>query len=166
MKYQKELGFKALGSLLKWLYDHFIWESNKLYKQLDTDIEANWVLIFTLLDRHKSLSVTEIADFLQFKHPTIHTLVNKLIKKGYVAEKQDKEDKRRRLLKLTKLGHQKLEEARPIWESAEEAVEELVDTIGANILPLLHAMTNELNEKSFKERVLEKLEDKRIHPKK
>ena len=157
MPHQNELGFKAFASLLKLLYDHFVWESNYLYKALGVDIEANWVLIFTLLEKHEQLSVTEIAKYLQFKHPTVNKMVNKMISKGYVAEEQDANDRRRRLLSLTAAGEVLLKEVAPIWQAAEEVGGELVQQAEIEVLEGLQRMVTLINKEPFHKRINAKL---------
>src|SRR5215467_12427565 len=97
----KDLGSIAVVTRLKRISDTMLHDGRRMYKELGMDIEPNWFAIFKLLERHGSLGVTEIADRLGLAHPSIISIVNKMIKAGYLNESKAVDDNRKRLLTLT-----------------------------------------------------------------
>ncbi len=160
MKKEQELGFRVMTYLLKRSYDHFVWESNQLYRELDVGVEANWVSVFTLLEMEGALSVTELAKALGLKHPTIHALVKKIMKKGYIAEESDPEDGRRRILRLTPAGLKKKKAMEPIWGAAELVGQELLQETGIDLLAGLQQLLAAMDQKSFATRIKEKMAER------
>ena len=106
------LGSIAVVTRLKRISDAMLHDGRRMYKELGMDIEPNWFAIFKLLEKHGSQTVTEIADRLGFAHPSIISIVNKMIKAGYVSEKKASDDNRKRLLSLTPKASSKAQ-ARP-----------------------------------------------------
>lgn len=60
--------------------------------------------ILAKLFKHKELTMTEIANRIHRDRSTVTTLVNKLMKLGYVASKKNPEDSRSSLVYLTQKG--------------------------------------------------------------
>ena len=67
-------------------YRHLLASPVRLYKELGMEIEPNWYVIFRLLQKHGELTVMEIADKIGFAHPSVISIVNKMIKANYLEE--------------------------------------------------------------------------------
>jgi DNA-binding MarR family transcriptional regulator len=61
----------------------------------------------------------ELGTLLALDSTTLTRMLGLLIKRGWIAARQG-EDRRQRLLQLTGSGQQKLEQAQPYWERAQE----------------------------------------------
>jgi DNA-binding MarR family transcriptional regulator len=83
----RELGTISFVTRLKRISDAMLHDGRKIYKKFGYDIEPNWFVIFKLLEKYGELTVTEIADKIGFRHPSVIAIVNKMLKLGYVAEK-------------------------------------------------------------------------------
>ena len=59
------LGYLTLSVRLKRISDTMVHSGRDMYKSLNLDIEPNWFLVFKLLKKYKSLSVTESS----LRHP-------------------------------------------------------------------------------------------------
>ncbi len=152
----------ALAVRLRRLSDTMIKDGRKLYQYLEADIEPNWFLVLLLLKDHPMMSITEIADALKFAHPSIHAIVNKLIKKGYVVAYGDKADKRRRRLQLSQTGQQKIVEMEPVWEAGNQGISAMLQANESDILEELNKLEQAFAEKGFMERTLEEMKNEKL----
>ncbi|MGB0524443.1 MAG: MarR family winged helix-turn-helix transcriptional regulator [Flammeovirgaceae bacterium] len=148
----KELGYLSLATRLKRVSDRMIHSGRAMYKSLGVDLEPNWYMVFRLLMKYDSLSVTEVAQKLQFSHPSIISIVNKMIKSGYLESTQCPEDGRRQLLKLTEKAYQSLPQFEQLWEAGIKGVEQMME--GMDFLPLLTELEERLAKSDFMERTL------------
>lgn len=72
-----------------------------------------WSLLGCLY-HHKSATPGEVATFMGVKAPFASTLVNTLVKDGFVSVQVYEDDERSRLLSLTKAGKAKVEHVEPL----------------------------------------------------
>lgn len=84
-------------------------KANKfLIKELEnlglTNIAPSHGDILAALFKRKEATMTEIADLIHRDRSTVTTLVNKLIKLGYVSSKKDPNDNRSSIIYLTEKG--------------------------------------------------------------
>ena len=149
----KELGYLALASRLKRLSDRMIHSGRLMYKTLGLDIEPNWYMIFKLLQKHRELSVTQIAERLQLAHPSIISIIGKMTEAGYLAGSKCEKDGRRQLLQLTDKARKSLPQFEQIWEAGTRGVEKMMER--HDILPLLDHLEAQLSKKDFKERTFD-----------
>jgi DNA-binding MarR family transcriptional regulator len=77
--------------------------------------------ILSRLAKHGPLSVTELASMLAMERTTCTREVAPLASAGFISITEGT-DRRRRLLRLTPLGEQKLAEGRPAWAQAQQMV--------------------------------------------
>ncbi|MEQ8472220.1 MAG: helix-turn-helix domain-containing protein [Marinoscillum sp.] len=156
--FAKELGCLGFTMRLKRISDALMHDGKKMYKQLGLDIEPNWYVIFRLLKREGKLSVMEISERVGMAHPSIITLTNKMIKAGYLISAQCMDDSRRRLLGLSEKAIDKMPEFENIWNAGEQGV---IDAIaGTEIMNALTLIEERFGTKGFRERTLEKLNEK------
>ncbi len=154
-----ELGFLSFVTRLKRASDAMLHDGRKLYKKLGMEIEPNWYMVFRLLENEGELTITEIADHLGFAHPSVITIVNKMIKKGYLESRQCSDDSRRRLLVLSKKAKREMPEFERVWSAGVAGAKKmLADTDALAFLDLLEAR---IAESGFKERTLACLEEKK-----
>jgi len=88
-----EIEFIGLTTRLKRLSDALLYSTKELYKTEGLEIEPNRNLIFILLQENEALTITEISEKLQFSHPAVVKIINKMKRHGLVRTKTDKEDK-------------------------------------------------------------------------
>lgn len=146
----KELGYLSLASRLKRISDTMIHSGRQMYKELGWDIEPNWFLIFLTLEKHGSLSVTDIASKLQFAHPSVITIVNKMTKAGYLESTKCSEDGRRQWITLTDKAKERLPEFKRIWQAGTDGIQNMLK--GYDLIPILDHIEKQLSSESFKDR--------------
>jgi DNA-binding MarR family transcriptional regulator/GNAT superfamily N-acetyltransferase len=151
----RELGMLAVVTRLKRVGDAMLHDGRRMYKKAGLKIEPNWFVIFLLLKEKGELSVTEIANQIRFSHPSVISIVNGMIKSGYLKEKRCEGDSRRRLLSLTSAAKRELPKFERHWRQGKSVYKEL--TSGTDILAALDLIEDRLAEKGFAERTAEKV---------
>ena len=86
----------------------------------DTGITIDQWVILQVLAEEDGLSQLEIAKAVFKDAPTVTRIIDLLCKKKLTKRIPDKEDRRRFKIKLTKKGHEKIEEVMPIIKEARE----------------------------------------------
>ena len=143
----------ALATRLKRLSERLSGDVNKIYKESDVDFESKWYLVLELLNREKTMAITDIANSLKLSHPAIVQFANQLIKKKLLKASSDKKDGRKRMVSLTINGKRILEKISPILESIKEENKKWVDSGSANLLQILNELELALDEQSMYQRV-------------
>jgi len=152
-----ELGYLGFTMRLKRLSDALMHDGKRMYKQLGTDIESNWYVIFRLLKAEGELSVMEIADQIRLAHPSVISLTNKMIKAGYLSSVQCSEDSRKRLLSLTEKALNKLPQFEEIWRAGEKSIIEVLE--GTEMIKDLEIVEKRFADKGFRERTIGNLQE-------
>lgn len=152
----KELGLLSVVTRLKRLSDVMIHDGRRMYKELGMDIEPNWFVIFKILLINGEMTVTEIADKIGFSHPSVISIVNKMIKFNYLEENKCGLDSRKRLLKLTPKAIEKMPEFEKIWDAGVAGMKKMLSDL--DVLSVLETMEQRISDKGFKQRALAELE--------
>ena len=153
----KELGEIAFGTRLRLLTDRFLQDGVKIYKSQNIDFEPRWFTMFYLLSKKSPLSISEITAELGFTQPAVTQIANVLIKKGLVKTVKHKEDSRKKMLALSHKGMLMLPVLEPVWKGFEEAVKDLFNDTGYDMLFIISRLENLLDEKNMFRRVTDKI---------
>lgn len=153
----KELGALAFASRLKRLSDRLARDISRVYEEHQLQFEARWFPVAYLLSQKSPLSVTEIADRLQFTHPAVNQIAGQMERGGLLASTRDRNDDRRRLLSLTKQGKQTVKQLQPLWDVIRGCTAELLNSLDGNFLGAVQQIEVSLNEKDMYARVTEQL---------
>lgn len=151
----RELEYLGFTMRLKRISDALTHGGRKLYSTLDVDIEPNWYVIFKLLKSRGGMTVTEIAESILLAHPSVISITNKMMDKGYLISEKDPDDSRRRILDLSDRAIKMLPEFEKIWQAGELGVEEALKDL--NALEFITAMESRFSLKGFEERTLNEL---------
>ena len=155
----RDLGSIAVVTRLKRISDAMLHDGRRMYKELGMDIEPNWFAIFKLVERFDSLTVTEIAAQMGFAHPSVISIVNKMIKAGYLQESRSADDNRKRILELTDKARTKMPEFEEVWDAGKAGFKKMM--FDADVLSMLDALETRISEKGFRRRSLEQLQKMR-----
>ena len=156
MSFIKELGTFAFGSRIKNFSDTLMRDMAKVYKELDVDFEPRWFTFFQLILERKEISVTQIAGELNQTHPAVVQVINILEKKKLIITGKDKNDNRRRLVKLSSKGKALAEELSPLWEDVYVATKEMLNEHAPGFLQMVDKIEEALKEKSIYKKIKEK----------
>lgn len=150
----QNLGPLALGSRFRRISDQLMQDGILVYRDSGLDFEPRWFPVYYYLKDMGPSAVTDIARGLGITHPAVNQVAKELMNADLVAAYKDRSDKRKRVLALTSLGKQKLQELEPVWADIRQALQELLDDSGAEVLGCLAAMESALKSKSFHRRFL------------
>ncbi len=151
-----ELGYLSLAVRLKRISDQMMHGARQLYKQQGLDIEPNWYLIFRLLEKRGSLSITEIGEELGFSHPSVISIVKKMRDKGFLTCAADPDDSRRQLIKLSKKAVEALPRFQAFWQAGERSIASLFPG-ESDFLKQLQLLEQQYQEADFMTRTLNEL---------
>ncbi len=150
----QQLGEIALGSRLKRLSDLFMHDVALIYKKLDIDFEPRWFAFTSYLYNYGDTSILELADSLKFSHPAVVQFADQMLRKKLVEAYKDKNDKRKRMIKLSDKGKQLFESMNPLFEEIKTSVNEVIQASGYDFLHVVESVEKVLNEKSIFERTI------------
>jgi ribosomal protein S18 acetylase RimI-like enzyme len=156
-EFLSQIGTLGFVTRLKRITDAMLHDGRRVYKELGLDIEPNWFVIFALLKERERLTVTEIAAEIGFAHPSVISIVNKMVAAGYVEESRSSKDNRKRLLSLSPKALRKLPEFERIWEAGTAAYNRMFADV--DMIRFIDALESSYREKSFAERALEEIRD-------
>ena len=92
------------------------------------DLRVTQFTILAVLSSHSGITVTVLAGYLMMDRTTLTRNLRPLEKQGLVNTRPG-DDKRTRLIELSKKGKNRLEKAIPLWEKAQKQV---TDYMGSN----------------------------------
>ena len=151
-----ELGLNAIVTRMKRVSDAMLHDGKRMYKELGMDIEPNWFAVFKLLRKYDRMTVTDIAEAIRLSHPSVISIINKMMAAGYLNESKSDQDNRKRFLSLTAKANEKMPQFEQIWEAGTAGVKKMMSD--TDILGALDALERRIGEKGFRQRTLEQLE--------
>lgn len=151
-----ELGLNAVVTRMKRVSDAMLYDGKRMYAELGMDIESNWFAVFKLLNKHERLSVTEIADAIGLSHPSVISVINKMMAASYLKEARSRGDGRMRILSLTPKAKKRMPEFEVIWDAGTAGFKRMMQD--TDILGMLDVLETRIAEKGFRERTLEELD--------
>ncbi|CAM4396183.1 MarR family winged helix-turn-helix transcriptional regulator [Zobellia nedashkovskayae] len=151
-----EIEFAGLNSRIKRLSDEILYSTRDYYKTMGLDIEPNWHLIFLLLEKYESMTITDISQELRMSHPACVKIINKMKKKGYVNSRTDDNDLRKQLLELSEKSLKQLPVFREHWNAGAKTTKDLMEN-SPHFIEELKEIELRISEKSYKERTLKHL---------
>ena len=152
-----DYGGLLLGSRLKRVSEALHAGVDAVYRARGVELPSRCVPILLLLRDSGPMGITELATELGQSHPAVSQLSRTLLDHGVVTEKSDPADERRRLLALSSKGVAQLARLQTIWQAVVAAVEELSAATGVDFLAALTAFDRALEERSFADRIQDRL---------
>jgi DNA-binding MarR family transcriptional regulator len=153
----RKLGPMALGSRLKRLTIRLNKDVSRVYRELGLEFEARWFPVAYLLRQRSPLSITEIAEALDYTHTAIKDFANEMIRKGLLQATPDESDRRKRNLELTAKGHRLLDQLVPLWREIGAVAGELVGSSTPDLMDAIAGIERQLDEKEVYPRIRERL---------
>lgn len=84
-----------------------------------TGLRSTQFQILATVARHENLTITDLAELLVMDRTTLTRNLKPLEKEEWIANTVEN-DRRRRTVHITSLGHGVLQKALPLWEQAQE----------------------------------------------
>jgi DNA-binding MarR family transcriptional regulator len=146
-----ESGLLAISTRLQRLSEQLRKDGTLIYKARGISFEPKWFPVIYTLHHKPVLSVLELAAEIGYTHPSTISLLKELEKEKLIKSQKDKQDERKRLLKLSDKGKALVEQMQPVWQIMVAAIAELTDTRN-NLMQAITEVEQRLKEKSFLER--------------
>ena len=147
--YLQDLGYLALGSRLKRLSEKLATSVAEIYKAEGMDFEPRWFPVFRLLADRGSMSVTDIALAIGITHPAVNQIAAELEKASLIKATVNVDDRRKRMLKLTKKGENVRDQLQRIWKGLHASISDSVAESGADLVNAAAAMEKSLDRLSL-----------------
>lgn len=155
MDMMRDFGAMAFASRLRRLSDRLKAEATKVYRENGVEFNDSWFLVALVLSRREGISVSEAAETLGVSHAAISQMVAAMARKGLLIGHPDERDRRRTLLHLTEKGRDVVEALRPFWDAVGKCTDEMIASTGADLLPAITAIEEQLDQKNLFTRVNE-----------
>ena len=146
-----ESGLLAISTRLQRLSEQLRKDGALIYKANGISFEPKWFPVIYTLHHKPVLSVVELAAEIGYTHPSTISLLKELEKEKLKKSLKDKQDERKRLLKLSDKGKALVEQMQPVWQIMVGAIAEITDTRN-NLMTAIMEVEHRLKEKSFLER--------------
>lgn len=146
MDYLLELGSLALGSRLKRLSERISQEVATIYEHEGITFEPRWFPVFHFLGKNGAASIVEIAKSIGVTHPAVNQIAKEMLNANLLSEVTDKDDKRKRLLTLSRKGQNVHRELSATWRLIRIAANEAIEESEHNLLKSIDAMEKTLDQ--------------------
>lgn len=152
-----ELGELALGSRIKRLADRMSAQASAVYESQGFAIEPRFFPLTQLLVRHGDTSVSDAARRLGISQPAISQICKQMETLGWIDQRLDPADGRRRLLRLSATGRRRVKSMGPMWDAVSDVAVDLCMTTGVDLMRAIADLEHALEQRSLAERVAEQL---------
>ena len=158
--YVAALGMLVADHRLRRIVDRLLAAQAEVYAEEGLAFEPRWTSTFLLLEREGALPVTAIASRLRLSHPAVIKITNAMIDANLVADFEDAEDDRRRLLRLTPRARRLSPRLHRIWDALAETQRDVFTQAGCNLLEVIARVEDQLARKPIAHRVAHRLNKK------
>lgn len=155
--YLFEIKNQGITARLKRLSDSLFYSIRELYQESELGIEPNWHLIFLMLKEKETCTISEIAGAMQLSQPAIFKMINKMKNLGFIQVSTDEKDNRKKLLCLSEKALRDFPKFERMWLAGKQAMTEMLEQ-NPHLLDALLIFEQQIHEKSFKDRMIEKLQ--------
>ena len=152
----KELAF---GSRIKRLSETLMKDVKQVYKNLYIDFEPTHFATFKTIYEEEIISIGELANYLQISQPAITQFINALQKKELIRVLQDKNDKRKKNIALSKKGHKMAEKLQPVWDVIEVELTKLIDNGNTTFMDHIQKTEQKQKEQPIYNRIMNHLKE-------
>lgn len=157
-----DLGYLASATRFRRISERLYLDGDKIYSNAGIEFKATWFPVFyTLANSDKPLSILDITHQIDFTHITVKNVLRELENHKLIEIQSNPQDKRSKLISLTKKGHSRLSELKPIWHSFSAALKEIFVSGHPDMLNILDRIDFEIVSKPIHER-FENQENKKL----
>lgn len=146
-----ESGSFAIGARLRRLYELLTSDMTLIYQEQGLPLETKDFILYYLVGKRSSISISEIAKELNLTHPAVIHIAKSLERIGYIESEKSVSDSRKRLLKLTKKGQKDLAKYRILWADIMALNQELFEQ-EVQLLQHIQKLEEMLKEKTYYQR--------------
>lgn len=128
MSLQKEIYCRTLGCKLGFAVKGILRLFRKRLNQQEVELTVEQYFILNILDNKEGLILQDLSEILERDKSAVLRHINSLEENHFIARASDPDDKRRKILLITKPGLEELKKARQVDEQVDkEVTEEISD---------------------------------------
>ena len=149
-------GYLTLGSRMKRIGERLQAEVQQLIDGESVAIQSSQYPLLAVLDENGPLSVGEVAEALGVSQPGITRTVGQLVKLGAVSMGRGKQDARTKIVALTEMGQQIVQQGqRRFWPQIESCLADILAGQSGPLLEQLDILEDALRDRPLSRRVSE-----------
>lgn len=149
-----QLGHLAGASRFKRISDKLYIDGDKIYKDKGIDFKASWFSVYYVLaSANAALTILEITEQIDFSHITVKNILRELEGEGLVVIEPNPNDKRSKLVALSKKGKKLMLKLEPLWLSISLALRDVFTSGHPDFSNILNRIDREIYENPINERV-------------
>ncbi|MET1259017.1 bifunctional helix-turn-helix transcriptional regulator/GNAT family N-acetyltransferase [Flagellimonas sp. DF-77] len=149
-----ELGYLAGASRFRRISEKLQQDGDKIYVNANIRFKASWFSVYYVLAKKNSLqTILEISHQIDFSHITVKNILRELKKEELVNITANPNDKRSKLVGLTKKGKELQKELEPLWLSFSNTLKELFSIGHPDMINILDRLDWEINQNPINERI-------------
>jgi GNAT superfamily N-acetyltransferase len=160
----RSLGRVGLGSRLRRLSERLMGDVARVYKAAGIDFNPTWFPLFSLiamLPEGSGITVVEAAKQLKLTHGAVSQFAKEMTRAHLIQTRAHADDARRRTLHLAMQGRSLRMRLRPLWQSLDVAVKELLAEARVDLLGAVTRIEDALDRESSESRILGHLRGRR-----
>lgn len=154
----KQFGEIAIGSRLKRLSDYMMKETQVVYNKYNIDFDPYLFPTFKIIKSKKGVTNTEITESLKVTQPATTQAINKLTNKKLIILKNNKNDKRKKKIYLSKKGKDLVKNTSLLWSCIETVIKKATTNPSKSLVEHLSLIETQFEQKSFSKLIIEKFE--------
>ncbi len=153
----KSLGYLAGASRFRRVSEKLYQDGDKIYQDFGIDFRSSWFpVFFVLAHQKKPLTIMEISRKIEFNNITVKNILRDLEKKEYITILPNPNDKRSKIVSISKSGKSLLKKIKPIWKLFEKGIKDLLDQGHPDMMNILDRIDKETDKTSLHQRVKER----------
>jgi MarR family transcriptional regulator, organic hydroperoxide resistance regulator len=146
-------GARAFGTRLRRLYETLNRGAAAVYREAGVAFEPRWFGLLTLVRARESVEIGEAAAVLGQSHVAVVQVANSLESQNLLRRTTSRADKRRRVLVITPKGEALCARLDPLWDTVQQATDELLREAAPNFLQHLDALDAALTQNPLEQRI-------------
>ncbi|MBA6155349.1 bifunctional helix-turn-helix transcriptional regulator/GNAT family N-acetyltransferase [Tenacibaculum sp. S7007] len=154
----KGFGEIGMGSRLKRVSEYMMRETQLVYNKYNIDFDPYLFPTFKIIKNKNGVTNSEITASLQISQPATTQAINKLLKKELIFLKEDKIDKRKKVIVLSKKGRELIQNVTPIWDSIEQTIKNYTNITSNSLVEHLNILEEKFNTKAFSKAIIEHIQ--------
>lgn len=154
----KGLGEIGIGSRLKRVSEYMMRETQLVYNHFNIDFDPYLFPTFKIIKNKNGVTNTEITNNLHISQPATTQAINKLLKKELILLKEDKIDKRKKVIFLSEKGKKLIKNVTPIWNSIEHIIKDYTYISSNSLIEHLNILEEKFNTKAFSKAIIDHIQ--------
>ena len=140
-----QLGYLAIATRFRRISEKLYTDGDRVYQEAGVPFKASWFSVYYVLAKASvPLTVTQIADRIDFSHITVKNIVRELARSSLVQVVTNPQDKRAKHITLTPAGEELLDRIKPLWLSFSQALEQIFTVGHPDFISILNRIDQEI----------------------